>query len=359
MKRIVRAFILVALMGLHPVRAQPYHPSFHPEALNDSPAGRHNDVLVLGSPHLSGLTAPFSARDLDPVMGKLAAWHPDVIVTESSSGLLCEWMRRRGERLAASVERYCPDPSPAGKAVGLTVVQANDEADRLLADWPQTPSPAQRRRLALIFLAAGEPNSAVVQWLRLPPAERRNADGLTIELVDWLTLQTTRRNESVLIGARLAARLGLERVWGMDDQNFAGMAQDEKAYGAALQQAWNNPATKARLAQDKRLDAQLGTVDGWLTLYRAYNAPGYAMEAYRSDWGAALREPSRQGYGRQYVGYWETRNLRMVANIRELLTRAPGSRLLVIVGASHKAYCEAYLDQMRDVDLVDAEAVLH
>lgn len=350
--------LLMATLSLE-ARGQPYHPSFRPEALNDSPAGRHNEVLVLGSPHLSGLTAQFSAKDLDPVTGKLAAWHPDVIVTESSSGLLCEWMRRRGEGLTASVERYCPDPSPAGKAVGLTVVQANEEADRLQADWPQKPSPVQRRRLALIFLAAGEPNSAIVQWLRLPPAERRDADGLTVDLVDWLNLQTTRRNESVLIGAQLAARLGLERVWGMDDQNFAEMAQDEKAYGAALQQAWNNPATNARLAQDKRLDAQLAAVDGWLTLYRAYNAPGYAMEAYRSDWGAALREPSRRGYGRQYVGYWETRNLRMVANIRELLIRIPGSRLLVIVGASHKAYFEAYLDQMRDVDLVDAEAVLH
>jgi hypothetical protein len=58
------------------------------------------------------------------------------------------------------------------------------------------------------------------------------------------------------------------------------------------------------------------------------------------------------------VGYWETRNLRMVANIREVLGQRPGTRLLAIVGASHKGYYEAYLNMMHDVQLVDAEEVL-
>jgi len=58
------------------------------------------------------------------------------------------------------------------------------------------------------------------------------------------------------------------------------------------------------------------------------------------------------------VGYWETRNLRMVANIRDVLGRYPGTRMLAIVGSSHKWYYEAYLDQMHDVRLVDVEPVL-
>jgi hypothetical protein len=58
------------------------------------------------------------------------------------------------------------------------------------------------------------------------------------------------------------------------------------------------------------------------------------------------------------VGYWETRNLRMVANIRDVLGQTPGTRLLAIVGASHKPYYEAYLNLMHDVQLVDAEEVL-
>lgn len=51
-------------------------------------------------------------------------------------------------------------------------------------------------------------------------------------------------------------------------------------------------------------------------------------------------------------------NLRMVANIRDVLAHHPGSRLLVIVGASHKGYFDAYLNQMHDVRLADASLVL-
>jgi predicted esterase YcpF (UPF0227 family) len=48
----------------------------------------------------------------------------------------------------------------------------------------------------------------------------------------------------------------------------------------------------------------------------------------------------------------------MVSNIRDVLGRHPGKRLLAIVGASHKGYYEAYLNQMHDVRLVDAAKVL-
>jgi hypothetical protein len=60
------------------------------------------------------------------------------------------------------------------------------------------------------------------------------------------------------------------------------------------------------------------------------------MTVFDSDFGPALEEPSKQGYGRFYVGYWETRNLRMAANIREAIGTHPSRRTLVIVGASHK-----------------------
>lgn len=351
-------FLLVASALFHNAQAQQYHPSFRPDAMSDRPFGPPNEVLVLGTPHLSGLPNSFRPDMLEPVLTRLGTWHPSAIATENSSGLLCDAMRHQGKSQASSVDHYCPDPTLAGKAAGLTVVAANAEADRTLAAWPVMPTPAQRRRLALIFLAAGEPTSALVQWLRLPDAEQRADDGLTDELVTKLKVQATRKNESNLIGAKLAARLGLERVWSVDSQYFLDTPISEKAYAAALGKAWDNSATKARGIEETALYAQIGQPNGLLAVYRAFNAPSYAIQAYRSDWGAALKEPSPQGYGRHYVGYWETRNLRMVANIREVLTREPGTRMLAIVGASHKAYYEAYLDQMRDVNLINAEAVL-
>ena len=104
--------------------------------------------------------------------------------------------------------------------------------------------------------------------------------------------------------------------------------------------------------------ANLSKPDGVLNLYRAYNSANAQLMAFKGDFGATHVEPSPEAFGRRYLGYWETRNLRMVANIRDVLGRYPGTRMLTIVGASHKGYYEAYLNQMHDVTLIDTATVL-
>ncbi len=346
-----------------PVSAQGYRPAFQPQTLKGPPPGTPNEVLVLGTPHLSGLPDSFTPALLTPLLDRLAAWRPTAIATEDLSGLQCDSLRRYPVRYAETVKVYCYDPSPAAAATGMSVLEANAEAERLLAAWRTNPAPGERRRLAAILLAAGERGSALVQWLRLAPDDRKVGDGLTEALVDTLDKAAARKNETYMLAAVLAARLGHERLWSVDDHSAdspeptdpAELAANEKA----IMTAWDNPATQARRAESDRLNAQLSQPDGLLNLYRAYNAPGAPMLAYRSDFGAAFVEPSPQGFGRKYLGYWETRNLRMVANMRDVMSRYPGTRMLTIVGASHKGYYEAYLDQMHDVRLVDAGQVLN
>ncbi|MFS2110566.1 DUF5694 domain-containing protein [Sphingomonas sp. Sphisp140] len=345
-------------IGIPLAQAQDYRPAFHPDQLKGPPAGKPNEVLVLGTAHLSGLKE-LRPEMVVPLLARLEAWRPTAIATEDLSGLQCDSLRRYPARYASTIKDYCYDTRVAAQATGLDVPAANAEAERVLAGWPATPSPAQRRHLAALFLAAGENASALVQWLRLDPAERRAGEGLNAELVAMLDKIKGRRNETNMIAAPLAARLGLERVWSVDDHSADREdGADAKAAGEAVMKAWDNPDTAAREEEDKTLAAGLAQPDGLLDMYRAYNAPGQPMRTYRSDFGAAFLEPSPQRYGRAYLAYWETRNLRMVANIRDVIGRAPGTRLLAIVGASHKGYYEAYLNQMHDVHLVDALAVL-
>ncbi len=60
--------------------------------------------------------------------------------------------------------------------------------------------------------------------------------------------------------------------------------------------------------------------------------------------------------GRKYLAYWETRNMRMVANIRE--TIGSGGKVLAIVGSAHKAYYERYLGVSSDLSIVDIRLLL-
>jgi hypothetical protein len=174
-----------------------------------------------------------------------------------------------------------------------------------------------------------------------------------------LEKQRERRNEDTLIAAPLAAALGLERVHAMDDHTEYSTADtDDKASGEAITKAWDNPATAKRRKTDEEMAPRLGDPEGVMALYRTLNDPAQARLVFNSDFGAALEEGSKQQFGRGYVTYWEVRNLRMAANIREALGTQPGSRTLVIVGASHKGYLEAYLNQMHDVRIVSALQVL-
>ncbi len=353
--------ILLALLLLTaPATAQTYRPPFDPSTHKGPRSGTANEIAVLGSAHLSQLPERFRPEALGPLLDKLAAWKPQAIAIEDLSGAQCDELRRYPYRYADTVPSYCPDTAAARAATGLDVPAANAAFQKMLVEWPTAPTPAQRRRLSATFLAGGEQASALVQWLRLSPVERRAGDGLDAALVERLTRLETRRDESLMIAARLAARLRLERVYAMDDHSADRMMPkaDEAAYGAAIQKAWDNPAGARRRTISEVAARDLATGSGLLTLYRDYNEPGTAQMIYDSDFGAALNEPSPQRFGRQYVAYWEVRNLRMAANIRDMLGERPGMRALVVVGASHKPYLEAYLNQMHDVRIVDPMTLL-
>ncbi|MYM72066.1 hypothetical protein GTP56_07630 [Duganella sp. FT134W] len=320
--------------------------------------GQPNQLLVLGTAHLSQLPKSFDPANLSALLELLANWQPKAIAIEALSGSQCAYLRQYPERYADTVKTYCFDTAPARSATGLDVPAATAQAERMLAAWPATPSPSQRRKLASLFLAGGEPASAMVQWLRLPAEQRRAGDGLDQRLADSLEKLCQKRNEDYLIAVPLALRSGHERVYPMDDHTSDAPTADAKAYGEALMKAWDNRYTAEREQASVALQARLDTPAGVLAMYRAYNAPGEAALAFRSDFGAALEEPSPQHFGRDYVDSWETRNLRMASNIREVMASQPGGRMLVIVGASHKGYLDAYLNQMHDVRIVNAEALL-
>jgi hypothetical protein len=331
---------------------------FDPGKLKGPAKGTPNQVLVLGTAHLSGLKDPFQPASLKRLNERLAAWKPDIIAIEALSGMQCDWLRRFPHRYKDTVADYCWDPAPARAATGLDVPAATAEAEQLLAKWPSTPTAAQRRHLAAVFLAGGERTSALVQWLRLPQAERHAGDGLDANLATLLDQLRDKRNENYLIAAQVAAAAGLERVIAMDDHTSDFSVTDEQAFGAAMKKVWNNPASARRKQMDEALHAGTGDAEGVLAMYRALNDPGQYRLVYDSDFGAALEDGSPQQFGRNYVGYWETRNLRMASNIRDAIGAQPGSRTLVIVGASHKGYLEAYLNQMHDVRIVPALQVL-
>lgn len=328
----------------------------------DKAAGPLTQIATLGSEHLSVRGPDFDPALLVPLIDKLAAFNPDIITHEGLSGEQCELVQRHAAIYPDIFDGYCSGTDEGRIATGLSMPTARAKAELLLKSWPRAPSPSQRRELAAIFMASGDRNSALVQWLQLPASERVAGNGLDKALIAILEKQRTSKNETTLIAAVLAARLGHQRVYAVDDHTadqIQGAAPD--GFAEALEAHWKTGRSSPRpeIQRYIELSGQMTTPDGVLAMYRYLQAPETQRAFVETDFMAALALPSTELHGRQYLAWNETRNLRMVANVRAAFGNRPGARVLNIVGASHKAYYDAYLDQMSDVVLVDTAALLN
>lgn len=347
------AAALALLLGGGPAAAA------DPSTVDAGLRGEPTRVLVLGSMHLAQDGAPVpDAAALAPLLAKLAAFAPDVVAIEAMPGETCDLMRRHAAAYdAAGIDRFCPDTAAARAATGLDVPAALAAVDAALAAWPAAPTPAQRRDLAAKFLAAGDPASAAVQWLHLPAGERRAGDGLDDALVAVLRRRVAGDGETARIAVPLAVRLGLQRVHPVDDHTGDNLGVDDlDGFAAALRAAWDGGPPGCRGRNDRaRALLAAGEV---LAMYRHVNGDAYQADVLRCDFGQAMAEPSPQRFGRIYVGGWDARNLRMVANVVTTFRDRPGTRVLALVGASHKPWFDDWLGRVQGVEPVEVSQVL-
>jgi len=316
--------------------------------------GPRSQVLVLGTTHLSRMPKSFDPAALNGVLDRLAAFKPDIITVEDEPSDDCDLAARQPVRFGAD---YCASTDAAKAATGLDLTAAITEVRKTLKIWPAQPTPAQRRRLAAVYLAANETASAYTQWLQLSKEERRPADTLDAALVSKLQGMSTANNESFQLAAVLAARLGLQRVHAVD--NHTGdliEVADSKAFGRAVEGAWAAGSAPAKVYQEQQRALMLAS--DLLPLYREVNDPASLAVDADANVRSALRGQSPENYPQMWVAGWEIRNLRMVANIRETFRERPGARVLVIVGAAHKSWFDAWLGQLQGVDIVSAPEML-
>ncbi|MBG7615286.1 hypothetical protein IWC96_08315 [Brevundimonas sp. BAL450] len=365
--RVIAAFAVIPmLLGLAAASASAQAPgAFDPREHRQHLYGAPTQVLVIGTPHLSGAPDDFDPAVLEPILERLAAFGPDIIAIENLSGESvhalktyeavypesADWFGGRFLRLAAVAEAE----------TGLGMPAAEAEARRLLAALPENPTPAQRRRLAAVLTAAGDAYSALVQWWRLDAAERRAGDGISGELAVLLDEYETRRNESHMIAVRLAVRLGLDRVYPVDDHHGDDIMGD--AVIDDMRVFMEQADFAAHIASPEfqylaEASERLGTPEDALETYRFLNSPEAGITDVLGQWVSMIDRASPNSVGRVRIAEWETRNLRQVAHIREAAAQSPGGRVLVIVGSAHKPWFDAYLGMMIDMTVVDAGEVL-
>jgi hypothetical protein len=240
-------FLATACTTPQPATTNPtiYRPAVDFSTWRSAIAGPTTKVAVLGSTHLSQLSGTFDPTTLEPLLAKLAAFNPTIITHEGLSGEQCELVQRHAKIYPKIFEDYCRSFSKAIQASEIPFVQARTEVEARLKTWPASPTPSQRRRLAVLFLASGDESSARVQWLQLSASERIKADGINDGLLTLLKRESAKPNETDEIGVVLAARLGLQRIYAVDDHTSDSIqAAAPEGLEAAIQAHWSSADPK-------------------------------------------------------------------------------------------------------------------
>lgn len=338
---------------------QPFDPALAKARLVTAPT----KIMIVGLSHLGNASAKFQLAWLEPVLCRLRAYKPAIILTEAMSG---EQVMDLDAYAAyhGNATRYAGPTLEMAKAaqtqLNLTAAQALVGANALAKSGNLTP--AQRRQLAGLFVAAAEPFSATVQWMRLAPAERVAADGISPALAKRLDRFVGLRNEITSLAARLAADLGLERVYGAGDHASDVALPADSAMNAAvaaepsLRDLFNHQTPAFRLVPEDTM--RLSAAWQVIPVLKWKNSVRFGKLDADAQWLSLLRSEKMGAVGRQRVAAWEAQNLRMAVAIREATASIPGGRALLVVGAAHKPFIEAYLRTFTDVELVSVPAML-
>jgi hypothetical protein len=329
--------------------------------------GFQSQVLVLGTLHLSGQGGRLEPGHLASLLDLLERFEPTRIAVESLTAnevaLLAE-LEAEDPAAAQVLDMFARAPLTAGRTMQGELGVDRAAADRLARAALEYggSSLTEGQRLALVgwFLAAYELNSAVLQWSYLSPERRGHYQTLPAEIRDLLDRRLESANEVVTLAAALARRLGLQRLYSVDSQ-YDGV-RTLSATPEALEALFSDPGRSElrdrewAARADSVKDAEFGAGD-LLPLYRWMNSQEY-QRGDLTQWSWLFEGRHPDGLDRFRYAMWELRNIRQATHIMDVAASGRPERVLVVVGASHKAHLDRLLGahlSVRTVQLADLE----
>lgn len=320
-------------------------------------------VLVLASAHLSMVGDKFAAEALDSLIEGLKRFRPDVVCVEAMPPSVIAAMEARPAVYGQVVQQLARERTEVGqqarKSLGLTRDEAMIESGRVVSRLRDAGDDAERRtlraRLVMLFLAADEIWSAVLQWSVLASTPGSAGEVPPDGILTFLDARLRDKNEIVTVGLRVAREVGLERIGHIDDHLdtdvFLQIAAPLSAELAA------HPLVKAAAESPLYRDSQARLLEACergdlLPYYRFINSDDYLRPDVATQWLLFLKTRLPSGNDRARLALWEVRNLNIASHIRRESALRPGGRVLVIIGASHKPFLDAYLSRLMDVQVV-------
>ncbi len=308
---------------------------------------RNIEILVLGTIHLGDSSdyyrresARIENRLLEPLIDRLSTFSPDAIFVEFPS----EDEIALGVKEYGNFAPYVEVAAKLQKELGVGYAQAGKIADEKL-------SAGEFARAIPYLVAAYRIPSALLNWFRLDDRE-----SLPPYLSRYLSTFAASSGEIGRIAVPLALRLNHMNLHSMDAivEDVPPDMTDElmEAFRTLNEKA---PFLKSLFDEINRLFEEYSKRGNLLEFYRRINNYDILRDLER-QWDALRRFGGN--VGRIKFLTWQVRNSRMVSAIVDRSARMQFSRVLIIVGLSHKLIMERFISAFDGLRIVSVEDVL-
>ena len=223
------------------------------------------------------------------------------------------------------------DERPALMVLG-TAHLANNNRDVLRTEVDDVMNPVRQAEIEAVVeaLARWRPTRIAVE------IKTRDQAALDQRYADYRAgTYALTASEIDQIGLRLAARLGHERVYGVDwndmppgEETDYNWIEGAEAAGEQARLAELRDPARGQRTTDL---VQSRPIPEWLAVM---NTPEYLLGMHQVYYDFALLGGPETNQGANWVGAWHGRNLKIFANLVRLADD-PGERVLVIYGAGH------------------------
>ncbi|SMO84338.1 DUF5694 domain-containing protein [Fodinibius sediminis] len=325
----------------------------------------NTEVLVLATPHLRQIEYSLSPNMLDSLINVLENYAPDIIGIEALPGTQISEMRRRGGVYQSVVNRFADKQlnhgNKAREMLNLSWNKADDKANALLKYTRLSQTVADSTRLNLVnhLLASYRLHTAALQWSYVDKKKRLKQSTVSRESAIFLNELLESEDEISSISLRLAHALNLQRLYPIDDHMEKDVLADIKTgLTRALDDSTVQTVKNAPYRRKYKQILKQGIEDRTLfPLYQYMNSSAYIKQDQNVQWRNTFLDSSNP-FLRKRLALWEVRNLNIAAHIRKASTEHTGGRLLVVIGASHKAFLDSYFNRLMGIEVLTLSDLL-
>jgi hypothetical protein len=225
------------------------------------------------------------------------------------------------------------------------------ESDLISAKTDSPLSPQRQRELdeAATALAAFSPTAIVVERVTAAP-DYIDPGFAAFTPVDF----ATKVDERVQVAYRLAAKAGITRVYGIDEQPSEG-EPDYFPFGKVMEHAGATGQADAAAKMMAKVQALVGDETKRLSALPMREALAEANSGLMSSadfyyellkFDAGEAQP-----GAELNGYWFMRNAKIFAKIVDVAK--PGDRIVVVYGAGHKHWLDHLASNTPGIERID------